>query len=178
MSRTGLEILHDGLPDLLRRLAAVAAQDVLVGVPGDGAPRNESGAPSNAEIGYQNDFGSPAQNLLIHHDGGFGPAQNIPARPHLYPGIEKCQARTTKQLARAARAAAEGRLSQVATALHAAGLIAQASVRNEITSGAFTPLSARTLAERQARGRTGTKPLVDTGQYRNSITYVVRDGKS
>ena len=164
MSRTGLEILHDGLPDLLRRLAAVAAQDVLVGVPGDGAPRNESGAPSNAEIGYQNDFGSPAQN--------------IPARPHLYPGIEKCQARTTKQLAKAARAAAEGRLSQVATALHAAGLIAQASVRNEITSGAFTPLSARTLAERQARGRTGTKPLVDTGQYRNSITYVVRDGKS
>lgn len=164
MSRTGLEILHDGLPDLLRRLAAVAAQDVLVGVPSDGAPRNESGAPSNAEIGYQNEFGSPAQN--------------IPARPHLYPGIEKCQARTTKHLAKAARAAAEGRLSQVATALHAAGLIAQASVRNEITSGAFTPLSARTLAERQARGRTGKKPLIDTGQYRNSITYVVRDGKS
>ena len=114
------------------------------------------------------------------------PAMPLPWRRRASSARNVCSAASPRaavpdasaRAAKAARAAAEGRLSQVATALHAAGLIAQASVRNEITSGAFTPLSARTLAERQARGRTGTKPLVDTGQYRNSITYVVRDGKS
>ena len=64
------------------------------------------------------------------------------------------------------------------TTWHAAGLIAQNSVRRTLTTAAYRPLSERTLAERRARGRTGTKPLIDTGQYRNSITYVVRDGKS
>lgn len=161
MSRSGLETLHDGLPDLLRRMAAVAQRDVLVGVPA-GEARDDG--PSNAEIGYQNEFGSPANN--------------IPARPHLIPGVAAVQDKAVARLTQAASAAATGRMSDAERHLHAAGLIAQASVRNEITSGEFTPLSARTLAERQARGRTGTKPLIDTGQYRNSITYVVRDGKS
>ena len=35
MSRSGLETLHDGLPDLLSRMAAVAQRDVLVGIPED-----------------------------------------------------------------------------------------------------------------------------------------------
>jgi hypothetical protein len=31
-----------------------------------------------------------------------------------------------------------------------------------------------TLERRRAKGRTGTKPLIDTGQLRNAITYVLR----
>ena len=161
MSRTGLDILSDGIPDLLRRLAEVAKHDVLVGVPA-GAEREDG--VTNAEIGYLNEFGSPASN--------------IPARPHLIPGVQSVEARTTAQLAKAAKAAAEGRLSQADSALHKAGLIAQAAVRSQITSGNLAPLAARTIEYRLARGRTGTRPLIDTGQYRNSITYVVRNGKS
>lgn len=161
MSRTGLEILHDGLPDLLRRMAAVAQRDVLVGIP-SGEQRDDG--PTNAEIGYQNEFGSPANN--------------IPARPHLIPGVAAVQDKAVARLTQAASAAATGRMSDAERHLHAAGLIAQNSVRRTLTTAAYRPLSERTLAERQARGRTGTKPLIDTGQYRNSITYVVRDGKS
>lgn len=161
MSRSGLETLHDGLPDMLRRMAAVAQRDVLVGVPA-GEARDDG--PSNAEIGYQNEFGSPANN--------------IPARPHLMPGVAAVQDKAVARLTQAASAAATGRMSDAERHLHAAGLIAQNSVRRTLTTAAYRPLSERTLAERRARGRTGTKPLIDTGQYRNSITYVVRDGKS
>ena len=161
MSRSGLETLHDGLPDLLRRMAAVAQRDVLVGVP---AGEQRDDGPTNAEIGYQNEFGSPANN--------------IPARPHLMPGVAAVQNKAMARLTQAASAAATGRMSDAERHLHAAGLIAQNSVRRTLTTAAYRPLSERTLAERRARGRTGTKPLIDTGQYRNSITYVVRDGKS
>lgn len=157
MSRTGLEILHDGLPDMLRRMAAVAQRDVLVGIP---AGEQRDDGPTNAEIGYQNEFGSPANN--------------IPARPHLIPGVAAVQDKAVARLTQAASAAATGRMSDAERHLHAAGLIAQNSVRRTLTTAAYRPLSERTLAERRARGRTGTKPLIDTGQYRNSITYVVR----
>jgi hypothetical protein len=48
-------------------------------------------------------------------------------------------------------------------------------VRAFITAGqGFAPLAAATLAARRRKGRTGTKPLIDTGQLRRAITYVLR----
>ena len=155
--QSGMQMITDALPDLLRRLAAVAQRDVLVGVPA-GEARDDG--PSNAEIGYQNEFGSPANN--------------IPARPHLLPGVAAVQDKAAARLTQAADAAASGRVSDAERHLHAAGLLAQNSVRRTLTTTAYRPLSERTLAERRARGRTGTKPLIDTGQYRRSITYVIR----
>lgn len=155
--QSGMQMITDALPDLLRRLASVAQRDVLVGVPA-GEARDDG--PSNAEIGYQNEFGSPANN--------------IPARPHLLPGVAAVQDKAAARLTQAADAAASGRVSDAERHLHAAGLLAQNSVRRTLTTTAYRPLSERTLAERRARGRTGTKPLIDTGQYRRSITYVVR----
>ena len=155
--QSGMQMITDALPDLLRRLAAVAQRDVLVGVPA-GEARDDG--PTNAEIGYQNEFGSPANN--------------IPARPHLLPGVAAVQDKVVARLTKAADAAATGRPSDAERHLHAAGLLAQNSVRRTLTTAAYRPLSERTLAERRARGRTGTKPLIDTGQYRRSITYIVR----
>lgn len=155
--QSGMQMITDALPDLLRRLAAVAQRDVLVGVP---AGEGRDDGPTNAEIGYQNEFGSPANN--------------IPARPHLLPGVAAVQDKVVAKLTQAADAAATGRPSDAERHLHAAGLLAQNSVRRTLTTTAYRPLSERTLAERRARGRTGTKPLIDTGQYRRSITYVVR----
>ena len=155
--QSGMQMITDALPDLLRRLAAVAQRDVLVGVP---AGEGRDDGPTNAEIGYQNEFGSPANN--------------IPARPHLLPGVAAVQDKVVAKLTQAADAAATGRPSDAERQLHAAGLLAQNSVRRTLTTTAYRPLSERTLAERQTRERTGTKPLIDTGQYRRSITYVVR----
>ena len=155
--QSGMQMITDALPDLLRRLAAVAQRDVLVGVP---AGEGRDDGPTNAEIGYQNEFGSPANN--------------IPARPHLLPGVAAVQDKVVAKLTQAADAAATGRPSDAERHLHAAGLLAQNSVRRTLTTTAYRPLSEHTLSGRRARGRTGTKPLIDTGQYRRAITYIVR----
>jgi hypothetical protein len=59
----------------------------------------------------------------------------------------------------------------------AAGLTAQAGVRNYITAGVPPALSPVTLMLRRLRGLRGSKPLIATGQLLNAVTYVVRDRK-
>ncbi len=54
------------------------------------------------------------------------------------------------------------------------GLMGQDAVRGKITSGPFVPLAPATLRARKAKGRTGEKPLIDTGQLRAAYTYVIR----
>ena len=154
----------DGMAAFERAVRDLVKNQVLVGIPAEDAARTpEPGEPSpidNATIGYINEFGAPERN--------------IPARPHLLPGIEKVQSAISNQLRKAGEAALSGADGGVDRGLNAAGLIAQNSVRATVTEGGFTPLSERTLKARKARGRTGDKPLIDTGQYRRALTYVIR----
>ncbi|MDD1617199.1 MAG: hypothetical protein LUQ28_12105, partial [Methylococcaceae bacterium] len=56
-----------------------------------------------------------------------------------------------------------------------AGIVAQNSVKATITKGeGFEPLAESTIKARQRKGFKGTKPLIRTGQLRNSITYIVK----
>jgi hypothetical protein len=145
---------------IVQAISAIARKDVLVGIP-DTAPDRKDGPLTNAAIGYIHDQGSPAQG--------------IPARPWLRPGISDAQDKIARQLGNAAEAAIEGDASSAETSLESAGLVAQNAVRNKINTGDFTPLAASTIRARKRRGRSGTRPLIDTGSLRNSITYVVRD---
>ncbi|OYW34855.1 MAG: hypothetical protein B7Z41_00800 [Rhizobiales bacterium 12-66-7] len=140
---------------------------VLVGVPDANAPRNadeeeaKKGEPiNNATIGYIMEFGAPNAN--------------IPARPHLMPGISDAKDSIADQLKKGAQQALAGKAGAADIALNKVGLIASSAVKARITEGPFTPLAETTLRARRARGRTGEKPLLDTGQYRNSQTYVIR----
>jgi hypothetical protein len=156
-----LTVKRDAMAKLMKSLHALTGRDVLVGVPTTRADRKEKGEPvNNAEIGYWQEFGAPAAN--------------IPARPHLIPGVEAAADDINKQFRAAAVAALRGEAHEVDRRMNAAGLLAQNSVRRLIGDGLVPELAARTLAARRARGRTGEKPLIDTGQYRNSITYVIR----
>ncbi len=140
---------------------------VLVGVPGANTPRNadeeeaKKGEPiNNATIGYIMEFGAPNAN--------------IPARPHLMPGISDAKDTIADQLKKGAQQALAGKAGAADIALNKVGLIASSAVKARITEGPFTPLAETTLRARRARGRTGEKPLLDTGQYRNAQTYVIR----
>lgn len=162
---TGFTRKVDRLNELIRNITSLVKQRVLVGVPAAKTKRDpEPGEPSNitnAAIGYVQEFGLPTNN--------------IPARPFLVPGIKAAQSRITGALKSAARSALTFKPSQAQNSFVAAGLIAQNSARRTLTDGAgFAPLAPATLAARRRRGRTGTRPLVDTGQLRNSITYVIR----
>ena len=165
----GVEIKKDATKDILAALKRLTKREVLVGIPQASAERKlapgEKEPASNALIGYVHEFGSPLKN--------------IPARPFLVPGVTSVFDEISARMSRVAAAileAAPGQASTLAeTQLTAAGLTAQAAVQIKITEGPFQPLAPRTLAARRAKGRTGDKPLIDTGQLRQAITFVVRD---
>ncbi len=172
----------DRLKAVLQSINGLVDKQVLIGVPDSTAGRKDDGEPlSNAEIGYIQETGSPANNL--------------PARPFLVPGVAAAQSKTLPQLQKGVEAALDGDLEAVQRRLSSAGLVAQASVRKRINSGITPALSEATLRERARRGRKGAeeelarraagekpgtdlaKPLIDTGQLRNAITYVIRKRK-
>ncbi|WP_429498952.1 hypothetical protein ACQUFY_08495 [Robbsia andropogonis] len=148
----------DLLPKILEQIGELTKRQVLVGIP-DGAPSRQDTPQSNAQIGYLQETGSPANN--------------IPARPFLVPGVADVQEQVAEILQGGVKEALSGRAAL--PRMHGAGMVAQGAVRRKITNGPFQDLAPATIAARQARGRTGTKPLIDTGQLRNSITYVVRE---
>ena len=173
-------IKADKLPGLLKAIAELNKNIVLVGVPDSTTERgdDEAGPMNNATLGYIHEHGSPAAN--------------IPARPHLIPGVEDAQDDIASRFKKASQAALDGKKDKVRQQLESAGLVAQNSVKNKITDGDLEPLAESTLRARARRGREGAvnelasraagnapdnnnaRPLIDTGQYRNSITYVVR----
>ncbi len=158
--KSGLTIRTDAAQGILDALKTLANKDVLVGIP-ESKDERDDGDIGNAAIGYINENGSPAQN--------------IPPRPHLKPGVKSVEPDFLPHLKVAAQKALEGNAEGAVASLDRAGTVAANGVKRYITITGFTPLADATIANRLRRGRTGNKPLIDTGEYRRSITHVVRD---
>ena len=154
-----VSVLEDKLADFMSVVSDLArAGDLFVGVPEDKAARD--GKINNATL------------AAIHNAGS--PAQNIPARPFLTQGIDKCKKDVTDILAAGARSSLDKLDSEELTkAQTKAGLTAQNAVKGEFRSGGLEPLKAPRRG-REGRKQTSTTPLVDTGSLRNSIGFVVR----
>jgi hypothetical protein len=146
------------LPGLAKALEDLAKKRVLVGVPADKSFRD--GEINNAQLAYIHDKGSPAQN--------------IPARPFLGPGIEEGLPAITTQLKKTAQAAFDGEVDGVEKGLHSTGLVAADAVKRKLVDGPFAPLKPATLAARKHKGFFGTSPLNVTGQLRGAVSYVIR----
>lgn len=157
-------VTKDKTAELLKAIVALTQSEVLVGIPADSSAREpepgEKEAPSNALLGYVHEFGSPELN--------------IPERPFLIPGVSSVRDKAAARMKKIAQEALNGDVSKVEQGLNIVGLMAQSAVQERITEGPFTPLADITLARRRARGRTGDKPLLDSGQLRRSITYTIR----
>lgn len=155
----------DTSEQIFSQIRQLVKNQVLIGIPAENAGRDpeegEEKTPlSNAEIGYLMEKGSPPNN--------------IPARPFLVPGIQEGKDAIAQQMKRGAMKAFKNDTNAADIALNAAGLAGMNAVQAKIEMGPFKILSDVTLARRKAKGRTGEKPLIDTGQLRRSITYVVR----
>lgn len=152
----------DKVPEFMAAMKLLRTEAVYVGVPGEKAERG--GPINNAAIGYIQENGSTAAN--------------IPARPHLVPGVAAVKAQVAEELGAGAAALLNGRPDAVRTSYNRAGMIARDSVKRHITQQiGFAPLSETTLERRRTRKkapRQGTKALIDTAQYLNSQTYVIR----
>lgn len=140
-------------------LEMVTLKSVLVGIPAEKAARDAESKMTNVDIAYIQNFGAPEAN--------------IPSREFMRPGIADVQSKIVKALRLAGKAAFNG--EDPDKYLNQAGLVAQAGIRAKITNGPFLPLAASTVAARMSRGKKSDKPLIDTGQLRNAITYVIRE---
>lgn len=150
---------HGGLAGLTARLSQLTHMAVLVGIPSEKSGREgESKAINNAELMYIHTHGSPVRN--------------IPPRPVIEPAIEANRTQIMAQYSKAAHAAAAGNNSELNSALIRTGLAGQNAARAWFTDPRNGwPLNAPSTIARKGSSR----PLIDTGTLRKSITYVVRD---
>ena len=171
----------DRMNSVIKSITALTKMDVLVGIPESENQRDDAEEPNNAMLGYIHEHGSPVNN--------------IPARPFLVPGVADAKGKYRPRLIKAAQLALEGKTKDALKQLEAAGILAEQGAKDKINSGDFVPLADATVAARARRGRKGAaaelerraaglpagtdlaKPLIDTGQLRNSITHVVREKK-
>lgn len=143
---------------ILDSVRSLTHKELMVGVPEDETLRQQ-GVLTNAYLAF------------IHENGA--PAQNIPARPFLRPGMEAALPKVAEELTAAIKIPFS--MGNFDMCLDRAGTLAVSSIQLVITSSVPPPLSPRTLEERKARGNQSTATLVDTGQMRRAITYVVRN---
>ena len=172
-------ITSDHAADLYRAVQRLTRCDVLVGVPEDKTERKDTGEPTNAMLAYLNNFGSPAQK--------------IPAREFMYSGIHEAEERIAAAFRRAGRKTLAGGDPEIE--LNDVGLAAQNGIKRKITEGPFQPLADSTIyarAHRKKGRRKGAieylalkaegkdppedlvRPLIDSGQMRRAISFVVR----
>lgn len=127
-------IKQDFLGEVMKWIDTIATQELLVGVPASSAERKDGADINNAVIGYLMETGSPANN--------------VPARPHLVPGVEDALPKVMAQLQKGATAALGGDTEAFTNSLHAAGLQAVSSVQLRIRSNVPPPLAPSTVANR------------------------------
>lgn len=138
-----------GIAGLLEHIAKLAEGKCLVGVP---KATNGNGNRSNAYIAMIHEFG------LGHN----------PERSFLRSTMNEQHAKYADLLANTIpQAIANGMTAYDAYAR--LGTVASNDVKLKIVNGTFTPLSAKTIARKKS-----SKPLIDTGMLRQSISYEVR----
>ena len=192
-------IVKDKLKEIVQSINSLVSQVVLVGIPEVDDARREDDESGKVKISKGIVSGGSETQInnatlgYIHEHGS--PANNIPARPFLVPGVQNAQTKIESRLKKAANAALDGNFGNVDNELNGAGMVARDSVKSKINSGDFSPLEDSTLKARARKGRKGAeeelasrlagnkpsndsvKPLIDTGQLRNSINYVIRKAK-
>jgi hypothetical protein len=183
---THVSVVLDKTHDLLKALDELVNKSVFVGIPSTRLARKpvegETDQPNNAVIGYTMENG----------DG----ARNIPPRPFLVPGVKSVQPDVVKRLREIGKVALDGDLNKMRSLREQLGLFTARAVQQKITDGPFTPLADATVEARARRGRKGAKkelarraaglpagtdlvrPLIDTGQLRRAVTYVIGPNRS
>jgi len=93
-------------------------------------------------------------------------ANNIPARPPVRPAIDKNRVPIAQLQVKLVDKIFAGKIS-VEKALGILGEFLVSLIKKEITALVSPPLSPKTIKRKKS-----SKPLIDKGQMRNSVTYV------
>jgi hypothetical protein len=175
-----VEVTGGDLPGLRALLERMQQENrsVLVGVP---AGKEEADGTSLALVAATNEFGSPEQN--------------IPERSFLRGGIHDGAAKLRAVNVDSCKKILLGGMT-VVQAVNKLGVIAVGEVKRKIVQGPFEALAPSTIARRKAKigGKRIAahkakleaglspgllfRPLVDTGQLRQSITYQLENSQT
>lgn len=147
-------VLKDKLASTLKAIRELAMQEVKVGFP-EGSASREGDDLNNPTIAYIHEYGAPAAN--------------IPARPFLIPGVRNSLPQVEKIMKAGAIDALDGKSSAKGT-MRQVGLVAQGAVQQKISDGPFVPNKPETI-----RRKGSNKPLIDRGELRKSVNFVVED---
>jgi hypothetical protein len=187
-----------GLKALIEMMNA-ANRHVLVGVPvgamddgrhartEDAANKRKGRALKNAKKALKNGRGVSEKLAETLATGGAGepiplamiaavhefgcPERNIPERSFLRAGIRRGTPKFNRLNVDSLRKVVRGEMT-IATALDRLGVVAVGEVKREFVVGSFAPLKPETIKRKGS-----SRPLIDTGQLRQSITYIgSRDG--
>ena len=175
-----LMVTKDRVAEVLKAIHEITTREVLIGIPMEEDKRpaeNGKVAPiGNAAIGYINEFGLPRRN--------------IPPRAHLIPGVRNAMPTIEKALKGGVGRALQGDGSPVGTieaALEKSGTAAVSAVKKVIQDKIAPELSRAALLTRWNRQKkrkgkpmtadfmASATPLINTGDYIKSLTYVIRD---
>lgn len=161
MAKSGVTMTFDKMADVVEGVRILGRLHVAVGIPEDDDARGDDASIGNAAL------------LYIHDQGA--PEAGIPQREVMRPGIKNAQPEISRRLVLAGRAALDGKPESVRNQFRAAGMAGASAVKTMINSNVAPSLKPATLAARKRRGVKRTNTLVDTGQMRNAVTYVVEE---
>lgn len=183
-----------------RMLKEIGGYDLLIGVPSEDTVRQDGESFTNAELVYihthgidqrtmrrsrsnvsrsaisqyqQNDANNPAQELYRASTGS--PAKGLPARPIIEPALEAHMPEIETRLKSVVNAFLQGDEEAGANKLKSLGMYCQNVCRKWFTDDRnnWAPLAPYTKRMKAKKGKSKDNPLIDTGEMRKSITYVM-----
>ena len=176
-----------GIAEIQRSLEELKKMDVLVGIPEEKSSRPDEGI-NNAELAFIHTNGvrrkamreDMADDILRHGyhkaydmyiQAHGSPLWHSPPRPIIEPAIEADKEKIAELMGEAAKAILDGDSDRAKEYLNKAGLEGQGASQDWFTNpeNGWAPNSPLTV---EAKG--SDKPLIDKGELRKAITYVVR----
>lgn len=126
---------------------------------------------SKVEVGYFGNVQHSGKHLItlgnlasIHEYG----TKHIPKRPFIAPALVKNRGKYLKLAGKSFIPIVRGKKT-TNQLWHLVGQEAVKDVQNYMITATFTPLSPKTIKRKGS-----SKPLIDTGQLRQSVTYKVK----
>jgi hypothetical protein len=144
---------------LKKALSALNKMSVRVGLPDSVSVEGENGPLTLAQVGIINEFGT---------DGGI-----IPARPFLQRGLEHSKKEIMSMLINDLTAIVRLNVDAIrekgGLVMGRLGAFIAGQIKQGIADGGFEPNAPYTIAKKKS-----SKPLIDTGLLRQSITWLVK----
>lgn len=148
-----VKVINKGYYEALKRFEAMNSE-LDVGVP-------------DLDIPHKGSLGMTVAAVAAIHEYG-APAAGIPQRSYLRAWVDENEPRIQKMVAAMQQSVASGKRTQ-AQALELLGQKFVGEIQARIAKGIEPALKDRTVARKGS-----SKPLIDTGQLRSSITYIIR----